>query len=269
MPEGDTVHKLAAFLAPELAGRVVIAGRAQGAEAVNLAGRQIEAVFARGKHLFITFEDELVLRSHLGMWGSWHRYAVGETWGKPRRRASIVLDVGEQVYVCFNAKQVELLRRRGVRQRTLAISVGPDLLASTLDEALILRRASNLVAADAPILDVLLNQRIASGIGNVYKSEVLFLEGLHPLVPFGELDHERLSAVYRRASDLLKRNTGGGPRITRWANDSAGRLWVYGRGNKPCLRCDKTVRSARLGKDLRATFWCPTCQPEKAKRASR
>jgi len=266
MPEGDTVHKLAAYLALELGGRSLLAGVAQAAKTVDLAGRRVEAVFAQGKHLFIEFDDASLLRTHLGMWGSWHGYAVGEAWQKPRQQASIVLEVGERVFVCFNARQVELLRHRGVRRRTLAMALGPDLLAPVVDEALILQRARSLVAAATPILDVLLDQRIASGIGNVYKSEVLFLEGLHPLVRLGELHDDRLIDAYRRARDLLRRNTRGGPRVTRWANDAAGRLWVYGRGRQPCLRCARRLLLARLGKDLRSTYWCPTCQPEEAKR---
>jgi endonuclease-8 len=266
MPEGDTVHKLAAYLAPELGGRSLVAGVAQAAATVDLAGRQVEAVFAQGKHLFIEFDDAWLLRIHLGMWGSWHGYAVDEAWRKPRRQASVVLGTGERVFVCFNARQVELLRHQGVRRRTLAMALGPDLLAPALDEARIVQRARSLVAAATPILDVLLDQRIASGIGNVYKSEVLYLEGLHPMVRLGELNDDRLIDAYRRARGLLQRNTGGGPRVTRWANDAAGRLWVYGRGRQPCLRCAQSIRVARLGKDVRSTYWCPTCQAEDAKR---
>lgn len=262
MPEGDTVHKLAAYLADALSGRTVSAGVAQTHEKVDLRGRRVVAVFAEGKHLFIAFDNDHLLRSHLGMRGSWHRYAVGEPWRKRRGQRSIVLEVDGWMFVCFNAQQVELLRERGVRRRTLAIALGPDLLANTLDLAVILQRARDLAPAGTPMLDVLLDQRIASGIGNVFKSEVLFLEGLYPLVSLGALTDERLIAAYRRASDLLKHNTRGGPRMTRWANDEAGRLWVYGRGQQPCLRCAERIRSARLGRDLRSTYWCPRCQSE-------
>jgi endonuclease-8 len=265
MPEGDTVFKLAAYLAPELSGRRLVAGLVGGrvcrGDTVDLAGRRIGAVFARGKHLFIELGDGELLRSHLGMWGSWHGYAPGEPWQRPRHQAAIVLDTGGRVFACFNPLEVEILREAGVRHRRLAIALGPDLLTPGIDLDGVLDRAHALCAPQAPVVDLLLDQRVAAGIGNVYKSEVLFLEGLDPLTPVGRLDDDRLRALYRRAGDLLGRNLSGGPRITRRANDEAGYLWVYGRTAQPCLRCSTPVRSARLGRARRSTHWCPACQP--------
>ncbi len=260
MPEGDTIFKLAEYLRPELSGRRLVAGQVRGIESADLAGRCIGEVFAKGKHLFIAFDDRRLLRSHLGMWGSWHGYAPGERWRKPRRQASIILDLGERVFVCFNPLQVEILREAGVRRRRLDVALGPDLLAAQGDFDAMLARAREIAAAQTPIVDVLLNQRIATGIGNVYKSEVLFLERLAPHASLGDLDDDRLLRLFRRARHLLGRNRHGGPRVTRRANDDAGRLWVYGRTGQPCLVCDDRIRSAKLGQGLRSTFWCPSCQ---------
>lgn len=271
MPEGDTVFKIARYLQPRLRGRVLRVGdimptnRATGIAAetgADLAGCRVEDVQARGKHLFITFADGRVLRSHLGMWGSWHAYAPDEPWQRPRERAGIVLDAGERVFVCFNPQQVELLHPHGVRQRDLSQSIGPDLLDPAPDFDRILERAATLLMPETPLIDLLLDQRIASGIGNVYKSEVLFLRGLPPLTPLCALSRESLLSLYRQASELLASNTGHGPRVTRRANDTAGILWVYGRTAKPCHRCGTPIRSARLGRHHRSTFWCPRCQPE-------
>jgi endonuclease-8 len=260
MPEGDTIRKLANALGPVLTGRLVITGHARTTQQVDLAGTRLGRVYPQGKHLFIELDADRLLRSHLGMWGSWHGYAPGEVWRKPRRQASIVLDTGERLYVCFNALQVEILRRSGVRRQILDTVLGPDLLADPLDYAQIIQRARALCAAATPLMDLLLNQRIACGIGNVYKSEVLFVTGWHPKTPLGQLTDEQLLAIYRQASQLLSQNTGRGPRITRWANDDAGRLWVYGRRGQPCLRCEAVIRSAKLGKGMRTTYWCPSCQ---------
>lgn len=260
MPEGDSVHKLARYLGPELAGRTIVTGVARTEPTVDLAGSRIDRVFAHGKHLFIEIDDHRLLRSHLGMWGSWHGYAPGESWQKPRVQASIILDTGERVFVCFNAKQVEILRRDGVRQRGLNVTLGPDLLSEPVDYEQILDRARSHVAVDTLIPDVLLDQRVAAGIGNVYKSEVLFLEGCNPNVALRNLTDDRLRRLYRQASRLLRRNVGGGPRVTRWSNDAAGYLWTYGRRGQPCLRCDDVIRSAKLGRQLRSTYWCPSCQ---------
>jgi endonuclease-8 len=261
MPEGDTIHKLAGYLRPALQGRELLAGYARTTETVDLAGSRMDRVYSRGKHLFIELDDDRLLRSHLGMWGSWHVYAPGEPWQKPRRQGSIVLDTGERVFVCFNAMEVEILRRAGVRRRVLEATLGPDLLADHVSYADILLRARRFSADDTPILDVLLDQRVACGIGNVYKSEILFLDGSHPETPLARVSDERILQIYMLASRLLGRNTRGGPRVTRTANDNAGSLWVYGRGGKPCLRCDAVIRATRLGRALRSTYWCPGCQP--------
>ena len=260
MPEGDSVFKLADYLNKALAGEGIVTGFARTTESADLSGYAVSQVYARGKHLFIALDQDLLLRSHLGMWGSWHAYAPGEEWQKPRRQASIVLQSAQRVFVCFNAAQVELLRPRGVRDRVLDAALGPDLLAEHVAYPDILRRARELASPDTPVLDLLLDQRVACGIGNVYKSEVLFLQRLHPEAPVHLCSDEQVLGLYRQASQLLKGNRGGGPRITRRAGDDAGRLWVYRRAGAPCLRCDQPIRHARLGRDLRSTYWCPACQ---------
>ena len=260
MPEGDTVFKLAAYLGPALQGRELLAESSITGVRADLRGRRIGEVFAHGKHLFIELDDQCLLRSHLGMWGSWHAYAPGESWQKPVRQASIVLDVGDRVFVCFNALQVELLRSAGVRRRLLGQLLGPDLLQPSPAFDGIVERARAMLVGSTPITDVLLDQRVATGIGNVYKSEVLFVRSLHPLTPLADLADEALTGLYREAATLLGRNVGRGPRITRRAADEAGRLWAYGRTARPCLRCDARIVSARLGRRQRSTFWCPRCQ---------
>jgi endonuclease-8 len=260
MPEGDTIHKLAGYLRPALQGRQLVAGYARTTQSIDLAGSRIGRVFSRGKHLFVELDKDRLLRSHLGMWGSWHVYAPGEPWQKPRRQGSILLDIGEREFVCFNAAAVEILRRAGIRPRVLDATIGPDLLANPVDYQRILLRAREFASDATPILDVLLDQRVACGIGNVYKSEAMFLSGCHPETPLEELSDKRIIRTYALASRLLGHNTRGGPRVTRMANDAAARLWVYGRAGRPCLQCDTIIRSAKLGKDLRSTYWCPGCQ---------
>lgn len=262
MPEGDTIFKLAAFLAPALTGRELISGVAIAGTRVTLDGRRVEAVYAHGKHLFIAFDRALVLRSHLGMRGSWHHYPPDAPWQRPRRQASIVLDVGDRIYVCFNAKQVELVRHHGARERQFEATLGQDLLGASVDYPSIIGRARTLSDATRPIADVLLDQRIACGIGNVFKSETLFLCHRHPMSPVQRLADDDLIALYREASRLLGRNTRGGPRITRRTPDGTGRLWVYGRTAQPCLACDTPIQSAMLGEQQRSTFWCPRCQAD-------
>jgi endonuclease-8 len=262
VPEGDTVHKLAAALRAGLAGvpvaRVEVAGDALAA----LAGQEVDDVFSRGKHLFIAFDQGILIRSHLGMHGRWHRYGAGEPWQRPARQASLALWTGDRVFVCFNAREVECLPRAGLRHRDLADRLGPDLTDPGVDVTGLAERARARLPPGAPLADVLLDQGVAAGVGNVYKSEVLFLEGQHPLRRLGETSEETLRRLFSRAVELLRRNLGGGPRVTRGDGGPGSDLWVYGRGGRPCLRCGALIRSARLGCTLRPSFWCPRCQPE-------
>lgn len=261
MPEGDTVYKLARYLDPALAGRQLCEGSTVTTLHADLNGSRVGTVFAHGKHLFIEIGDDKLLRSHLGMWGSWHAYRPDEDWLKPQRQASIVLTVVDRVFVCFHAREVELLRSRGVRRRVLGDYLGPDLLAVEPAFDSMLLRARDRLDGATPLADVLLDQRVATGIGNVYKSELLFVSGHDPRTRLETVGDAALDRLYRTAAELMAGNIDGGPRVTRHGNDEAGRLWVYGRTAQPCLRCDTRVVSARIGRRQRSTYWCPACQP--------
>ena len=263
MPEGDTIHKVAGYLGPRLIGEALVAvTMADRAAAERCTGHSVTDVSARGKHLFIELANATALRSHLGMYGAWHRYAHGERWKKPRRQASLVLTTADADYVCFNAKEVELVRLASVRKRIVHGRLGPDLIADDVDATELVRRAREFNAAETLLADVLLDQRVASGIGNVYKSEVLYIERIAPTATLGEVDDERLARCFTLAASLLRSNLGGGARVTRFENAAAGRLWVYGRTGQPCHECATPVKSARLGRHQRGTNWCPSCQPD-------
>jgi endonuclease VIII len=138
--------------------------------------------------------------------------------------------------------------------------LGPDLTREDPSPGELWVRAHSLLDAETPVVDLLLDQRVASGIGNVYKSEVLFLAGCSPLRCLADLGREDLSALYAIASHWLRRNLGGGPRIIRQEEDGRGPLWVYGRAGLPCLRCGRGIRRQQLGRNPRSTYWCPACQ---------
>lgn len=261
MPEGDTIHKIAGYLAPRLCGeRLLAVTMADKHAASRCAGRAVTDVVARGKHLFIALDNGTAIRSHLGMYGAWHRYGHGEDWQKPRHRASLVLRTGEDDYVCFNAKEVELVRTPSVRERVVHGRLGPDLIADDFETAGIVRRAREFLEADALLADVLLDQRVAAGIGNVYKSEVMFIERLPPNVRLADVGDATLARCFEKAAALLQRNLGGGRRVTRFEGDGAGRLWVYGRSGQPCHVCTTPIESARTGRHQRSSYWCPRCQ---------
>jgi len=259
MPEGDTIHQIAATLRPYLSGKMLLEA-AVGREAEGrLAGSRVEEVFAHGKHLFLVLSRGVVVRSHLGMHGTWHVYRPGEAWRKPASQASLVLRTERHVLVCFDAKEVEVMRREGLRMRDALRRLGPDLLADEVDLDEVVRRAGELCGPDAAVVDVLLDQRPASGIGNVTKCEALFLAGVHPGKRLGELGDAGARRLFATARELLRANRDGGPRRTREGDPPH---WVYERSGKPCLRCGTRLAYAKLGRDLRGTTWCPTCQPE-------
>lgn len=262
MPEGDTVHTLARLLGQALTGQTLNARLRHRRPWSELMARQVVAVTSQGKHLFIEFADGWSLRTHLGLYGSWHRYRPGEPWHKPERQASLVLLLNAVVLVCFNAREVELIPTSGQRTRAQHHHLGPDLTLATPAPEVLMHRALERLLPDTLAVDLLLDQWVACGIGNIYKCEVLFLEGCHPRTRLSELDLERLSRLYGTAGRLLRRNLDGGPRITREAEDGRGRLWVYRRAGRPCFRCGTPVLREMLGSRPRSTYWCPGCQHE-------
>jgi endonuclease-8 len=260
VPEGDTIAKLTAALASDLKGAVVRRLRLQRSDPRPLEGRRIERVFSKGKHLFLVFDNGLLLRSHLGLYGTWHAYAPGEKWRKPARWASIVLETGRRTFVCFSAREVEILRAGGYRLVDTLDRLGPDLTQGPPDAACLVRRARGLLEPATRLVDLLLDQRVASGIGNVFKSEVLFLAGQHPARRLVDTPDDLVVELYGEASRLLAHNLRTGSRVTRLARDGLGDLWVYGRAARPCWRCGSPIRRELLGVTPRSTYWCPGCQ---------
>lgn len=260
MPEGDTVHKVARRLAFELEGQDLRSVHARRLDASPLAGARINAVISQGKYLSIVCDNGLTLRSHLGLYGAWHRYAPGEVWQRPPWQASVALTTDAGVFVCFNAREVEIHASDGWRHRDAQARLGPDLAHGRAPPADVLSRLQAFAGPATQLVDLLLDQRIAAGIGNVYKCEVLFLSSQSPLARGGDLPPEVLLALYDLASDLIRANLGRGPRVTRSPPDGRCGLWVYGRAGEPCLRCGTLIRYDRLGARPRATYWCPACQ---------
>jgi endonuclease-8 len=265
MPEGDTIHRLASRLAPVLTGREVTgfeARRFTADAARSVVGRRIESVGARGKNLLVRFDDGRLLHVHLQMEGKiWIERARSTLWTARTSEPDLRITVPGAVVVGRRLPICRLLSPRGAERAPDLASLGPDLAADGFDEDEAARRLREL--AHEEIGTALLVQRAVAGIGNVYKSEVLFLEGIHPAVRVSALDDERLRSVLRRARSLLRKNLGPGPRTTRHALRGP-RLWVYGRAGRPCLRCGTTVARFTQGPPPgRSTYLCAHCQPRR------
>jgi len=258
VPEGDTIFRTATSLRRWLGGREVTAAKGAGLERV--VGATVAAVDTRGKHLLIRFSSGLVLHSHLRMSGSWHVYPRGRRWQRPAAQARAVLECGDRVAVCFNAPVVELLRDHEERVHRSLSRLGPDVLAEGFDLGEVVRRAATRPAATT-VGELLLDQGVLAGLGNVYRCEALFLEGLDPWTPRMSLTAERLRRLVTLAQQLITANTGLDAPPGREVGLGPARLFVYGRAGRPCRRCATIVRSARLGFQARTVFWCPSCQP--------
>jgi endonuclease-8 len=263
VPEGDTIFRTAATLRHALGGkRVVRSELPREGRAIVDPGTRVTSVEARGKHLLIAFEGGLVLHTHMRMTGSWHTYRTGERWRVARGAARAIVEVDVMVAVCVSAPVVELLRERALASHPRLSLLGPDLCSDVVDLDQVIERVPRFASAETEVGLVLLDQRVACGIGNVYKSEVLFARRVDPFAPIGSLTAVDLKELYVTASELLRRNLEGGPRTT-----VPGGLAVYDRANRPCVRCGTPVAARREGETPRVTYWCPSCQPTSVRAA--
>jgi endonuclease-8 len=279
MPEGDTLARIAVALRPYLAGRVVTGARARlpGPQVSLIVGQKIDAVDAAGKNLLIKFDGGLELRTHLGLHGSWHRYRPGETWRRPPSRAALVIEVPGAVAVCFDAPVVELFERRAEVVHPTISMLGPDLLDDDFDLDEAVRRLQDKSRAETEIGEAILDQRAVAGVGNVYKSEVLFIEKVNPFEKVGKLDMATLERILATARALLQANARSDAPAGRTTTVdpktgkklAPSRLWVYDRAGRPCHRCGTIIRSDSQGAELpRVTYWCASveCQAPAAEK---
>jgi endonuclease-8 len=244
LPEGDTIWRTAAALRGQIAGKVV--SDARPASIARLKGRRVESVEPKGKHLVMQFDGGLALHSHMRMTGAWHLYRVGERWRQPERRATAVLSFGDVVAVCFAAPVMELVRDA----RQPVAHLGPDILVDPFDLDEVIRRARR---SDVPTLgELLLEQRVCAGTGNIYKCVSLWAHRLDPWMHPAELDDGRLRRLYDTARDMMRRNL-----VTPIARQ---RHAVHGRGGRPCPRCGTPIRILAQGYQARLTYFCPRCQ---------
>ena len=287
MPEGDTIFRAARTLHRALAGNTIVRFESVLPHLTRvhddhpLTGRTVDQVRSAGKHMLMHLSGDLVLHTHMRMNGSWHIYKPGETWQRPRRDMRIVLATADYEAVGFNIPVAEFINDRDLRRHPvlgvraadsptapLENTLGPDLLAPAFDRDDALRRLR--ARGSEPIGDVLLNQRVMAGIGNVYKSETLFVSGVNPFTRVDALGDSALARIVDTARKLLTVNvtadmapmtTYVGFRKTTGKDDPNERLWVYGRARQECRRCGAAIQISKAGKDARLTYWCPTCQP--------
>jgi endonuclease-8 len=255
VPEGDSIRRVATALAP-LVGQTLERVTTQGIVR-DLAGRSVTAVHPHGKHLMIDLDDQTQLRMHLGMNGRVRRYDRAEGEAVVARmspgRASLVLVTASLVVIWITAPTVEIASRRAPMRGIAVASLGPDVLAADFDPVVAAERAA--AHAPAPVGVVLLDQRVAAGIGNIWKCESLYACGVDPRTPVGDLTTSTLAEIYSAARRLMLAS------VTSTAGRaSRDRFAVYSRTNQPCARCASPISAYLMGDPPRWTWSCPACQ---------
>ena len=274
MPEGDSYTRAADRLRPVLVDRPLT--YVDGVPAVRkwsskLVGHAVTAIRTHGKHLLFDVDSGVTIHVWLGMPGRWRiRDSSGRTVaveserrrggriGDPRGAARLILGTDRHEATCYSAPTVEVERTRVIDR--LIERLGPDVLADEFDWDLFHDRVSK-VQPNRAVTDVLLDQRVLAGVGNEYKNEVMFLERIHPLTPFGSLDAQRIDALANRSRRLMLPNARRSGRVTTGMRGESLESWVFERTGKPCRRCRTPIASEHLGDPYpRITYWCPTCQ---------
>jgi DNA-formamidopyrimidine glycosylase len=253
MPEGDVVWYTARRLHDALAGRTLIRSdfRVPRLATADLTGDVVTEAASRGKHLLIRTGGGLTVHTHLRMDGSWRVTPAADP-VKDSHRIRLVLANDRWQATGYQLGVVELVRTRD--EHRITGHLGPDLLGPDWNLAEAVQRLRS--RPERPIAEALLDQRNLAGIGNLYKAEVLFLRGIDPWTPAGDVTD--LPALVELARRLLNANS---ERIGQVITGNANRgeqTWVYGRRGRPCRRCGTAIRSQ--GQQDRVTYWCPVCQ---------
>lgn len=284
MPEGDTIFRTARALGRALTGSVVrrfassLAQLVQADDERTFVGERVIRVESRGKWLLMIFAPahseaetaQRVLATHMLMSGSWHLYRQGEAWQKPREQARIVVETDAFVAAGFRIPIAKIYTWRQLERERKIPREEENLLHEKFDLEAAVKRLMARSRESAG--EVLLNQRVMAGVGNVFKSEICFVERVSPFAPVSSLSAEQARSLVKRAQLLLTANVQedsgerivtyrGRQRRTTHSADPGASLWVYGRRGEPCRRCGAPIERVLQGEGARVTYWCPACQP--------
>jgi len=276
MPEGDTIFRTARSMGRALIGKPITGFLSNYPlltrfhDDTPITGQIVDSVESRGKWLLIHFSGGATLATHMLMNGSWHLYPRGERWHKPARDMRIVLENREYQAVAFTVPVARIYTAQALAREKRIPPSDSDVLNENFDPAAAAVRIRACVGEE--IGDVLLHQYVMAGVGNVFKSEVCFVERVNPFCLVGVLSDEQIQALIQTAQRLVSANVledsgnmivtyRGQQRRTTHGTSPQDSLWVYGRSGEPCRRCGAVIRHRLQGPDARVTFWCPTCQP--------
>jgi endonuclease VIII len=276
MPEGDTIFRTARCMGRALIGKPITGFRSNYPlltrfhDDTPITGQIVESVQSRGKWLLIHLSGGATLVTHMLMSGSWHLYRIGDRWQKPARDMRIVIENRDYQAVAFAVPVARIYTPQALAREKRIPPPGSDVLSEDFDPLAAAVRLRS--CAGEEIGDVLLHQQVLAGVGNVFKSEVCFVESVNPFCLVSALNDQKVAALITTSQRLVAANvledTGdtivtyrGQQRRTTRSSSPQDSLWVYGRSGAPCRRCGATVRHRLQGPDARVTFWCQICQP--------
>jgi endonuclease-8 len=214
-----------------------------------LDGHVLESVEARGKHLLAAFDSGRILHSHLRMTGAWHVYLEGQAWRRSPGSAWLALSANGLVAVQFGGPVLELLDRARIALHPTLSRLGPDLLDDDPQIDVAVRRARVRSRGTRPIGEVLLDQTVAAGIGNVVRCEALHALRVDPWAPIGDLSDATLTRLFEQSRRLLQAGVCAGGVLPRG---------IY--GHRICPRCGAGTRRRAQGDEARTLHWCAACQ---------
>ncbi len=275
MPEGPEIRRTAESLADVLLGETVLDFAATARRwrrspwAERIIGQPVTAIDTHGKNILIHIGQDIVLYSHLMMWGRWRTFPPDAD-VPDDRRVRAWLRTRRGLAVLYNGPVFEIMSPQEAAHHTRLTTLGPDVLAEPFDRAEFLARLAHPDAGQLELGEALLEQRLAAGVGNYLKSEILFTAGLNPYRCVGSLTEAERERLARHIPRLARRAyvTGGmtvSPGLARvWR--AAGGNWydyhhyVYRRSKRACRRCGALIQGKRQGQHNRLTYWCPGCQ---------
>mgnify|MGYP000170860038 CR=1 FL=1 len=256
MTEGPTARLRALLIEKEVLGEtlrnILARTRKTHVRPSRLIGKKLDYVDTFGKNIVLGF-SEYAIRIHLMMYGTIHIYGPSDPFLKPERQIRLLLDFDERKVVVYNAPIVQIGRKSSI-VRMLKKSLGEDPLRDDWNP----QRAISLILrhGDRKIGDLLLDQRVIAGIGNILRNEILFRAKIHPERAVRDLSPDeirRIVTIAKELSEEFLRRKLRGERLRPI-------LYVYNKYGKPCPICGRPIRYYRQEPHRRKTFVCENCQ---------
>jgi endonuclease-8 len=262
MPEGHTIHRIAIDHSRILRGRPVAVSSPQGrfSESARLVdGQRLRRIEAYGKHLFYEWANGLVGHVHLGLFGRFNRYTGAGPADAPTVRMRLAV---AKTTIDLTGPTDCSIGTPDDRDRIVA-RLGPDPLRADAEPG---RAYESVARRLAPVGQLLLEQRVISGVGNVYRAEALFVCGINPLRAGQALSRDDFDRLWETLAEMLRRGVAEGRIVTVDGDEfdvpdaptqRGETTYVYHRD--VCLRCAAPIRTVELGG--RPCYYCPSCQP--------